>query len=166
LVRKAVIEDVGAIFDLIEKFSHKGVMLYRPAEDIYDSLRDFFVYEEDGTITGVCSLHIWGPELGEIRSLAVKEDQIRKGIGTKLVAACMVEAGNLGLKDVFALTYMRGFFERQGFGVVDKLKLPQKIWGDCTKCGKFPSCDETAVIKSIDVSGELQESSRRVLNNR
>jgi len=150
LVRKAVVDDAHSIYEMVEEFSKKGGMLYRPLADIYDGIRDFFVCEEDGKITGVSSLHVWGPELAEIRSLAVREEFSGKGMGTDLVSACLDEARFLGVKRVFALTYMRGFFERLDFKVVDKMKLPQKIWGDCTRCSKFPSCDETAVIKELD----------------
>jgi len=96
LIRKAVIEDVRDIFSIVEEHSHKGTMLYRPETEIYDGLRDFFVYESDGEILGVCSLHIWGPVLGEIRSLAVKKGSTRRGIGGRLVEVCVKEATALG----------------------------------------------------------------------
>lgn len=149
VVRKAVLDDAEDISSVIEAFSEKGEMLPRPLVEVYDNLRDFFVFDDEGAVRGVASLHIWGPDLGEIRSLAVSAEHARRGIGTRLVNACLDEAAEIGLKRVFALTYARGFFESLGFEVVDKLKLPQKIWGDCTKCGKFPSCDETAVMKRL-----------------
>jgi amino-acid N-acetyltransferase len=33
-----------------------------------------------------------------------------------------------------------------GFSGIDKSALPQKIWGDCVRCPKFPECDEHALI--------------------
>jgi len=33
-----------------------------------------------------------------------------------------------------------------GFADIDKANLPQKIWGDCIRCPKFPECDEFALI--------------------
>ncbi len=144
---RAVPGDVDEIFRIIEEFAGKSLMLKRPVAEIYDHLRDFFVYRVDGAAVGISALHIWGSELGEIRSLAVKDDYIGLGIGKSLVAACMDEAWTIGLKKVFALTYVTGFFEKQGFSVVDKTVLPQKIWGDCSCCEKFRDCDETAVIR-------------------
>ena len=149
MIRKARIDDVHAIYELVERFSEKGGMLFRPVSDIYDHLRDFFVYEKDGAVAGISSLHIWGPDVAEIRSLAVKDAYKGLGIGRLLVAACLDEARSLGARKVFALTYMTGFFERLDFRVVDKMTLPHKIWGDCTRCSKFPSCDETAVVKEF-----------------
>jgi amino-acid N-acetyltransferase len=32
---------------------------------------------------------------------------------------------------------------------IDKNSLPQKIWGECLKCHKFPECDESAVMKEL-----------------
>jgi len=124
-------------------------MLYRPTQDIYDHLRDFFVYERDGDIGGITALHVWGTELAEIRSLAVREECRGAGVGRLLIEACMEEARTLGVKKVFALTYRAAFFEKLGFQTLDKLKLPHKIWGDCLKCSRFPNCDETAVIREV-----------------
>lgn len=147
--KKAVLGDVDDIFRIIEEFAGKGVMLDRPVVELYDHLRDFFVYRVDGVAAGICALHIWGPQLGELRSLAVKDDYTGLGIGKSLVAACLDEAGTIGLKKVFALTYVTGFFAKLGFSVADKTVLPQKIWGDCRSCEKFPDCDETAVIREL-----------------
>lgn len=149
MVRKAVLNDAESIYSLIEYFAKKGGMLHRPLADIYDSFRDFFVYEEDGRVAGTCALHISGPDMGEIRSLAVSEDCIGRGIGRRLVSACLDEARSIGLRSVFALTYQVGFFHRLGFRSIQKEALPSKIWGDCVKCVKFPNCDENAVIVDL-----------------
>jgi amino-acid N-acetyltransferase len=71
------------------------------------------------------------------------------GIGKTLVKRCLKEAKELGLKRVFALTYNPEFFKKLGFVNIDKSSLPQKIWGDCLRCHKFPECDEHAVIKHL-----------------
>jgi amino-acid N-acetyltransferase len=85
-------------------------------------------------------------DLAEIRSVAVAEEAGRKGLGTKLVTACLDEAHELGLKKVFCLTYKPNFFGKFGFRVVDKSELPHKVWRDCINCVKFPDCDEIAMI--------------------
>jgi amino-acid N-acetyltransferase len=99
---------------------------------------------------GICALHICWDDLAEIRSLAVQEEVRNKGMGAKLVRACLEESKSLGVKSVFALTYRPDFFERLGFKKVDKAVLPHKIWTDCLKCVKFPDCDEVAVVKELD----------------
>jgi amino-acid N-acetyltransferase len=100
-------------------------------------------------VIGICALHLCWEDLAEIRSLAVREGDRKKGIGAKLVKACLAEANTLRIKRVFALTYEPAFFERLGFKKVDKAVLPHKIWTDCLKCVKFPDCDEIALVKEL-----------------
>ncbi len=146
IIRKAKIVDVKQIHRLVNEFAKKEEMLPRSLNDLYEGIRDFIVYEIDGKIQGVCALKILWEDLAEIRSLAVSEGLQRQGIGTKLVKRCLKEAKQLGIKRVFALTYNPDFFKKLGFQYIDKSKLPQKIWGDCIKCTKFPECDEIATI--------------------
>jgi N-acetylglutamate synthase-like GNAT family acetyltransferase len=48
------------------------------------------------------------------------EEASGKGIGKKLVAACIDEARALGLKKVFALTYLTPYFEKLNFKPISK----------------------------------------------
>lgn len=148
-IRKAKIDDVKTIQELININAKKEQMLPRALNDIYESLRDFYVSEESGRVIGVCALRILWEDLAEIRSLAVKDQWQNKGIGRRLVRACLKEAEAIGIKRVFALTYQTDFFKKLGFKDISKKKLPQKIWGDCLRCPKFPDCDEHAVITTI-----------------
>lgn len=150
-IRKAKISDVKEIQKLIEQAAKKGEMLPRSLSELYDNLRDFYVYlnEEQGNIIGTCAMHICWEDLAEIRSLVVREDFQRRGIGTKLIEACLSEAITLGLYRIFALTYKPNFFLKFGFKIVDKTLLPHKIWADCIKCVKFPECDEIAVLLEV-----------------
>jgi amino-acid N-acetyltransferase len=149
MVRKAKINDVKVIFKFIERFAAKGDMLQRPLSEIYNTLRDFYVYEDDGVILGTCALHICWEDLAEVRSLAVDESAKEKGIGRVLIEACIEDAKDMGVPRLFALTYQEGFFKKFGFEVIDMKILPHKIWTDCIKCGKFPECDETAVMLEL-----------------
>jgi amino-acid N-acetyltransferase len=153
MIRKARMGDVKAIQKLIAEYARKGDMLPRSLSEIYENLRDYFVFEEgSGEVIGSAAVHIMWEDLAEVRSLAVREDSMRRGVGTKLVEACVSEAIVLGITRVFALTYKPGFFEKLGFKQVDKSELPHKIWSDCLKCSKFPDCDEVALV--ADFSGK------------
>ena len=149
MIRKAKLKDVQEIQQLIKLYSNRGNILPRSLSELYDNLRDFFVSIHNRKIIGICALHICWDDLAEIRSLAVEEEDQSKGIGAKLVKACLKESRLLGVKRVFALTYEPDFFERLGFQKVDKTVLPHKIWTDCLKCVKFPDCDEIAVVKEL-----------------
>ena len=73
----------------------------------------------------------------------------KKGIGKKLVLACIEEAQQLGLPKIFALTYEKVFFANMGFAEVDKHTLPQKIFKDCIGCPHFLDCDEIAMVLEL-----------------
>jgi amino-acid N-acetyltransferase len=149
MIRKAQINDVKEIQKLLITFASRGDMLSRSLSEIYESLRDFYVFEEGGTILGTAALHIVWDDLAEVRSVAVTEESGRKGIGSLLVQACIAEAREIGLKRIFCLTYKPDFFSKHGFHLVDKSELPHKVWGDCIKCVKFPDCDENAMILDL-----------------
>lgn len=146
MLRKAQIRDVKEIQKLLSHYANRGIMLSRSLSELYEAIRDFYVFEESGKLLGTCALHIMWEDLAEIRSVAVAEEVGRQGIGTRLVQACLDEAGALGLKRVFCLTYKPDFFARFGFRIVDKSELPHKVWRDCINCVKFPDCDEIAMI--------------------
>jgi amino-acid N-acetyltransferase len=151
MIRKAKITDVKEIQKLIEQSAKKGEMLSRSLSELYDNLRDFYVFLNDGEsqIQGTCAMHICWEDLAEVRSLVVREQYQRRGIGTKLIESCLSEAISLGIYRIFALTYKPNFFLKFGFRMVDKGALPHKIWADCIHCVKFPECDEIAVLLEV-----------------
>ncbi len=150
LIRKALIQDVSEVQKLINRFASEELMLSRSLGELYDTLRDFHVCRTDKRIIGVCALHVAWEDLAEIKSLAVDPASQKQGIGTLLTRACLDEAASLGIRKVFTLTYKPEFFERIGFRIVEKDVLPQKVWGECIKCIKFPDCNELAMVYEIE----------------
>ena len=145
MIRHARIPDARDIHQLLLIYAKDGQLLGRSLANIYETIRDFYVYEEEGKVLGIGALEICWEDLAEIRSLAVASGQQGKGIGRKIVESCLTEARELGLKRVFALTYQPDFFKSLGFYDIEKAELPQKIWGACLNCVKFPDCDELAL---------------------
>ena len=151
MLRKAKVTDAEKIYRLIAFWAKRGKVLPRPLNYIYEHIRSFWVYQEKKRIVGTCALHIVGWEdLAEIKSLVVVKEYQRKGIGKKLVHACIEEAKSLGIKRVFALTFVGAFFRRLGFKKISKEKLPHKIWSECVTCPYFPHCKEKAFILKIN----------------
>ncbi|HOK06815.1 MAG TPA: N-acetyltransferase [Syntrophales bacterium] len=149
MLRKARIGDVKAIHKMINVSASREEILPRSLMDIYGSLRDFFVFTDDGTgaIVGICAMSIIWENLAEIRSLYVDEGHRFRGIGRTLVEACISEAITLELFRIFTLTFRVDFFRRLGFREVDRSALSEKIWTDCFRCSKYPDyCDEVAMI--------------------
>ena len=145
-VEKAKIGDATEIQHLINDFAGRGEMLARPLSEIYENIRDYYVVRQHGSVAACVALHINWEDLAEIKSLAVKEEFQKQGIGEKLVDACLKEAREIGIQTVFCLTYTVAFFQKCGFSIVDKAELPHKVWGECYSCPKFPNCDEQALI--------------------
>lgn len=144
-IRQAQMGDVESIHRMITEWSRGQSMLPRSRAELYETLRDFQVAEVDGQVVGCAALTIAWENLAEIRSLGVAAGHQGRGIGRRLVEACLAEARRLGVRRVFALTNNAQFFEHLRFTCVPKEELPHKIWSDCIKCPKFPDCDEGAV---------------------
>ncbi|MCX5776119.1 MAG: N-acetyltransferase [Candidatus Firestonebacteria bacterium] len=149
MIEKAKIRDGASIQNVINTHAKEGKMLQRSILEIYETIRDFFVYREKGKVLGVTALSICWEDLAEIRSVAVLKSESGKGIGDKLLKASFKEAKKLGIKKVFVLTYIPEYFKKYGFKNVDKSTLPHKIWKDCVKCPKFPDCGEVPMVKKI-----------------
>lgn len=149
MIRKAVMADAKNIQTLVNTYAKGGEMLPLSINEIYEKILEFVVWEDGGEILGCCALHPTWEDLAEIRSVAVKPDTKKRGIGTAVVERCIETASVLGIKKVFLLTYVPEFFRKLGFSEVEKEQLPKKIWSDCLKCAKFPDCDEIAMMKSL-----------------
>jgi amino-acid N-acetyltransferase len=148
--RKAEIHDAQAIHDLINFYAQRGEMLPRTMGEVFENLRDFYVVRQTGELLmGCVALHIVWSDLAELKSLAVPEDVQTRGIGSLLVNRAVEEARDIGLERVFALTYRPTFFERLGFVQADVMTLPRKVWNECYRCPKFPSCNEIALVYDL-----------------
>ncbi len=149
MIRKAKVEDIKHIQELIACFAKQDVMLPRSLNELYENIRDFWVYEEKTKIYGCAALHISWDDLAEIKSLAVAKKVQGKGIGKDLVTTCLAEAVSLGAKKIFVLTYKPEFFKKMGFKRIKHANLPHKIWAECINCCKFPNCQEIALLKVL-----------------
>ena len=148
-IRKTNILDAKAIQLLINESAKAQEVLPRSITDIYENIRDFFVFIKDGEIAACGALHVSWEDLAEIRSMVVKSDSRGVGIGHELIEACVKEAKELKIKKIFLLTRKPDFFKKFGFSEIEKSLLPHKIWSDCTCCVLFPDCNEIAMIKEI-----------------
>ena len=140
------------VYELIMSEAAEYKLLPRALSDLYEHVHDFTVAidKETGEIIGCAALHIVWEDLGEIRSLTIAEGHKDMGIGKRLVEACAKDARALGIKRIFALTYVPKFFIKCGFEKIEKEKLPHKIWSVCINCPKFPDCDEQAVELTLE----------------
>ena len=151
MIRKAKIDDVPEIQKLINTHADRGELLHRSLNEIYESMRDYFVLDEDGLIVGCCALHVSWSDLAEAKSLVVDDNLQGQGHGKVLLESCLNEARELGISRVFALTYKPEFFKKYGFRTLPKSELPHKVWTECIRCAKFPDCGEEALMVELMV---------------
>jgi amino-acid N-acetyltransferase len=148
-VRKASMQDIPALLELINGYAQKGIMLPRTEFELSENMRDFSVAYDGNRLAGCGALHFYSPTVGEVRSLAVAESHKTHGIGRLIVESLVYEAKLYGLDAVFAFTYVARFFARVGFNEVERGELPLKAWKDCLRCPKFHACDEIAVLRVL-----------------
>ena len=141
--------EVVPIHRLVNEFAASDLMLPLSVGDVTDRLRDFWVAFDGDPLVGTIGLHVTWSKLVEIRSLAVRKEWQRHGLGGRLIKAALKEAKELGAEQVFTLTYVPAYFKRFGFRLCDRGELPHKVWVDCVKCPKFPDCGETPMLLNL-----------------
>lgn len=167
-IRRATVADVPTMGQIINDCAEFGLMLPRSLSSLYENVREFHVAEDGetpggtpgessggGQVVGVCGLSVVWANLAECCALAVAPSQRGKGLGRRLVEACVEEARVLGIRTIMTLTYERVFFEKLGFAVVDRQNLPLKVWSECVRCPKNQACDEIAMTRVLEDVPEL-----------
>jgi amino-acid N-acetyltransferase len=107
--------DILQIKKLIDWGVKNDSILPRTTKEIKKVLNCFYVCEKDKEIVGCCSLEIYNKKISEIRSLIVHPNYQNRGIGSKLVKACIEEAKRKKIYEVLAITDKVKFFEKLGF---------------------------------------------------
>jgi N-acetylglutamate synthase-like GNAT family acetyltransferase len=115
VLRPASRDDVAELAEFIKPFVSEGRLLPRTLDEIEELLASGFVAEWDGRIVGFAALEIYSRKLAEIRSLAVAHELHGKGIGKKLIAACVERAKERHIFEVMAVTSNEGIFLSSGF---------------------------------------------------
>lgn len=115
LIRPAAIQDVQPLEDFIRPFVESDRLLPRTTGELTSLIEHGFVAELQGRIAGFAALEIYSPKLAEIRSLAVAPIHQGRGIGRRLIDACVSRAKERNVLEVMAITATEEFFERCGF---------------------------------------------------
>ncbi len=157
-VRKPKLSEVVQLKALIDHAVARGLVLPRTLEELYENVRDFYVYADEKGLAGCVSLHIDMEDLAEVRTLIVRDDLQRKGVGRILLQAVLSEARELGIPKVYVLTRCPEFFEKQGFVKTTLEQLPYKIRKDCARCPKYGvTCDEIPMTLQLNSYGNKKE---------
>lgn len=154
-LRKPKLSEVYELKQLLDAAATEGKVLPRALPELYENVRDFYVYVDEQGLGGCVALHIDMLDLAEVRSLVVRENLRGQGVGGKLLQATLDEADGLDIARVYALTREERFFLKNGFRIVDKAELPYKVFKDCMRCRLFPGCDEVAVAFDFPAHKEV-----------
>ncbi len=114
-IRPARTPDVGAIHDLIAEYTEDRRMLAKAMVTLYEDVQEFIVVERDDEIVACGALHVMWEDLAEVRSLAVRHDSVREGLGSQVLRVLLDRAQVLGIERVFCLTFETEFFGQHGF---------------------------------------------------
>jgi amino-acid N-acetyltransferase len=107
---------VPRIQELVEPLVQRRILLGKEMVTLYESVQEFRVAQDaSGELIGCGALHVMWSDLGEVRTLAVSEQWLGKGIGHALLDRLEEDARELGLDRLFCLTFEVDFFARHGF---------------------------------------------------
>ena len=119
MIRSARASDARAIAELVRPYVRRRILVPKELIDYFEDIQEFVIVEIDGEVVGCGALHVFWEDIGEIRTLAVKEQLIGRGIGKTIVVELERRARELGLLRLFCLTFEIDFFENLGYMQID-----------------------------------------------
>lgn len=125
-IRKATIEDVGGLLELIQPLEARGILVRRSREKLEMEIDYFTVQERDGMIVACAALYPFVQEkMAELACLAVHPHYRGENRGDGLLAALERDAQQFGITDIFVLTtHTAHWFQERGFIAADLDLLP------------------------------------------
>ena len=130
VIRPAKTKDVKSIRNLVDSYAAPGQMLSKETVTLYESVQEFIVAEQDGVLVGCGALHILWEDLAEVRTVAVKENLHKQGIGHKIMEAIIQRAREVGVEKIFCLTFQTEFFGRHGFEVIEGTPVEASVYAE------------------------------------
>lgn len=127
-IRRARIDDVGGILNLIEPLEQDGILVRRSRELLEMEIDYFTVIERDGLIVGCAALYPYPEEqVGEMACMAVHQDYRNEGRGDALFNVLLKQAKTLNIKRLFVLTTRTShWFREREFKAANIDALPVK----------------------------------------
>ncbi len=125
-LRRATIEDVGGILELIAPLEAEGILVRRSRERLEMEIDRFTLIERDGMIVACAALYPFPEErVGELACLAVHPDYRHGGRGDALLRHVERQAAGLGIARLFVLTTRTAhWFRERGFEPAEPQELP------------------------------------------
>ena len=127
-IRRARIDDVGGVLELIEPLETQGVLVRRSRELLEQEIGHFTVMEIDGTVIACAALYPFVQHnTGELACMVTHPDYQGQGKAAKLLSHIEKQASKLKMTQLFVLTTQTAhWFVEQGFAESSLEILPQE----------------------------------------
>jgi amino-acid N-acetyltransferase len=128
IIRPARTSDVKQIRSIIDTFAAPGKMLEKETVTLFESVQEFVVAVDGNQVVGCGALHVLWEDLAEVRTVAVKEEFHKKGIGHQIMEAIIDRAQSIGVERIFCLTFQTQFFGKHGFNVIEGTPVEPDVY--------------------------------------
>jgi amino-acid N-acetyltransferase len=125
-VRRATINDIGGILELIRPLEQQGILVRRSREQLEMEIDKFTIIERDNLTIACAALYPFLDEkIGEMACVAVHPDYRSSSRGEMLLKRVASHARQMGLNRLFVLTTRSiHWFQERGFKPADVDVLP------------------------------------------
>ena len=126
-IRRATINDIGGILELIRPLEQQGILVRRSREQLEMEIDKFTIIQRDNTTIACAALYPFPEEkIGEMACVAVHPDYRSSSRGEVLLERITAQAKQSGLSKLFVLTTRSiHWFQERGFTPVDIDLLPE-----------------------------------------
>ena len=126
-IRRATINDIGGILELIRPLEQQGILVRRSREQLEMEIDKFTIIQRDNTTIACAALYPFPEEkIGEMACVAVHPDYRSSSRGEVLLVRITAQAKQSGLSKLFVLTTRSiHWFQERGFTPVDIDLLPE-----------------------------------------
>ncbi|HCO5171577.1 TPA: amino-acid N-acetyltransferase [Escherichia coli] len=126
-IRRATINDIGGILELIRPLEQQGILVRRSREQLEMEIDKFTIIQRDNTTIACAALYPFPEEkIGEMACVAVHPDYRSSSRGEVLLECIAAQAKQSGLSKLFVLTTRSiHWFQERGFTPVDIDLLPE-----------------------------------------
>ena len=126
-IRRATINDIGGILELIRPLEQQGILVRRSREQLEMEIDKFTIIQRDNTTIACAALYPFPEEkIGEMACVAVHPDYRSSSRGEVLLERIAAQEKQSGLSKLFVLTTRSiHWFQERGFTPVDIDLLPE-----------------------------------------
>lgn len=138
-IRRANINDIGGILELIRPLEQQGILVRRSREQLEREIDQFTIIERDNLTIACAALYPFPEErIGEMACVAVHPDYRSSSRGEALLKRVAAQARQMGLEKLFVLTTRSiHWFQERGFTPAEVDVLPMQN-RSCTTTSAVP----------------------------